>query len=93
VTARQFEPGDIVVGHSDLLRMSAHEDGYSFGEWTRTRMRVISRDGNDLLLEAIDERPDRAVLLENARRRGDSDKTDPQDVIMCWPTRHVVHAD
>ncbi len=91
MTARSFEPGDVVVGHPVLLGMDDCGDGYDFGRWTETKMRVISTDGDSVLVEAIDERPDRTVLLESARRRADSDKTDPQDVVMCWPTRHLIH--
>lgn len=93
MTARQFEPGDVVVGHPVLLGMTDRGDGYDFCQWTRTKMRVVSVDDDSVLTQALDERPDRAVILDGYQRRGETDKPDPQDVIMCWPTRHVIHAD
>lgn len=92
MTAPEFKLDDVVVGHPVLLGMTDRGDGYDFDLWTQTKMRVVSVDGDTVVLEAIDERPDRAVILERDQQARRTGRPDPQAVLMCWPTRHVIHA-
>jgi hypothetical protein len=72
-----FRVGDIVVLKRSAA-LSGNSQHYEYRLWALTRLRVTVSDDDGVLVQAIDERPDRDWIMSG--KRGE----DPQEAYMAF---------